>query len=86
SPVALHKKVWHIGYQDVIAVGKLFAEGKLDLSRVVAVGGPRAEKNRLVRTRVGACTDELLAGDIIKPEDTRVISGSVFSGFAAEGR
>ncbi|WP_311065555.1 Na(+)-translocating NADH-quinone reductase subunit A [Halomonas sp. DWK9] len=86
SPVALHKKVWHIGYQDVIAFGKLFVEGKLDVSRIVAVGGPRAEKPRILRTRVGASTQELLAGEVIKPDDTRVISGSVFSGAAAEGK
>ncbi|HAZ99839.1 Na(+)-translocating NADH-quinone reductase subunit A [Halomonas sp. CnH100-B] len=86
SPVALHKKVWHIGYQDVIAFGKLFAEGKLDMSRIIAVGGPRAQKPRLLRTRIGASTEELLAGEIIQPEDTRVISGSVFSGAAAEGK
>ncbi|MCL7930032.1 Na(+)-translocating NADH-quinone reductase subunit A [Halomonas llamarensis] len=85
SPVALHKKVWHIGYQDVIAVGKLFTEGKLEVNRVVAVGGPRAENPRLLRTRIGASTNELLQGEIIKPDDTRVISGSVFSGAAAEG-
>ncbi|MBR2515730.1 MAG: Na(+)-translocating NADH-quinone reductase subunit A [Halomonas sp.] len=86
SPVALHKKVWHIGYQDVIAFGKLFVEGQLDMTRVVAVGGPRAENPRLLRTRVGASTDELFAGEVIQPEDTRVISGSVFSGFAVEGK
>lgn len=85
SPVGLHKRVWHIGYQDVIAFGKLFTEGKLDVSRVVAVGGPRAENPRLLRTRVGASTEELLAGEVIEPEETRVISGSVFSGFACEG-
>ncbi|KAA0014321.1 Na(+)-translocating NADH-quinone reductase subunit A [Billgrantia pellis] len=85
SPVALHKHVWHIGYQDVIAFGRLFTEGKLDMSRIVAVGGPRAEKPRLLRTRIGASTEELLAGEILQPEDTRVISGSVFSGFTAEG-
>ena len=85
SPVALHKKVWHIGYQDVIAFGKLFVEGKLDTSRIIAVGGPRAENPRLLRTRIGASTEELLAGEVIKPDDTRVISGSVFSGASAEG-
>ncbi|HSH56446.1 MAG TPA: Na(+)-translocating NADH-quinone reductase subunit A [Halomonas sp.] len=85
SPVALHKRVWHIGYQDVIAFGKLFVEGKLDVSRVLAVGGPRAEKPRMLRTRIGASTDELLKGEVIKPDDTRVISGSVFSGFTCEG-
>ena len=85
SPVALHKKVWHIGYQDVIAFGKLFVEGKLDTNRIIAVGGPRAENPRLLRTRIGASTEELLAGEVIKPDDTRVISGSVFSGVSAEG-
>ncbi len=85
SPVALHKRVWHIGYQDVIAFGKLFVEGKLDMSRIVAVGGPRAESPRLLRTRIGASTEELLAGEVIEPDETRVISGSVFSGFACEG-
>ncbi|WP_458527187.1 Na(+)-translocating NADH-quinone reductase subunit A [Onishia taeanensis] len=85
SPVALHKQVWHIGYQDVIAFGKMFAEGTLDVSRVIAVGGPRAEKPRLLRTRVGASTEELLAGEVNQPDDTRVISGSVFSGSIAEG-
>ncbi|MDR5901260.1 Na(+)-translocating NADH-quinone reductase subunit A [Halomonas icarae] len=85
SPVALHKRVWHIGYQDVIAFGKLFVEGKLDVSRVLAVGGPRAQKPRLLRTRIGASTEELLTDEVIEPNDTRVISGSVFSGFTAEG-
>ncbi|WP_438456061.1 Na(+)-translocating NADH-quinone reductase subunit A [Vreelandella venusta] len=85
SPVALHKKVWHIGYQDVIAFGKLFVEGKLDTNRIIAVGGPRAENPRLLRTRIGASTEELLVGEVIKPDDTRVISGSVFSGVSAEG-
>ncbi len=85
SPVGLHKRVWHIGYQDVIAFGKLFAEGQLDTSRVIAVGGPRAQQPRLLRTRLGASTEELLSGEVVEPDDTRVISGSVFSGFTCEG-
>ncbi|MBB3182951.1 Na+-transporting NADH:ubiquinone oxidoreductase subunit A [Halomonas fontilapidosi] len=85
SPVALHKRVWHTGYQDVIAFGKLFAEGKLDVQRVFAVGGPRAENPRLLRTRIGASTEELLDGEVIDPDGTRVISGSVFAGATCEG-
>ncbi|WP_353982002.1 Na(+)-translocating NADH-quinone reductase subunit A [Salinicola endophyticus] len=85
SPVGLQRQVWHLGYQDVIAVGKLFADGVLDTSRVVAIGGPRANNPRLVRTRLGASSSELLDGEIAKPEDTRVISGSVFGGSQCEG-
>ncbi|KXS38730.1 MAG: Na+-transporting NADH:ubiquinone oxidoreductase subunit A [Halomonadaceae bacterium T82-2] len=86
SPVSLTRQVWHLGYQDVIAIGKLFAEGKLDVSRVIALGGPRAEKPRLIRTRMGASCRELLDGEIASADnDTRVISGSVFGGKVAEG-
>ena len=87
SPVSLRRQVWHIGYQDVIAVGKLFVEGRLDTSRVIAVGGPRASQPRLLRTRLGASGNELLDGEITDnaSDDTRVISGSVFGGTTAEG-
>ena len=39
-PVSLHRSVWTIGYQDVIALGRLAATGVLDVERVVALGGP----------------------------------------------
>ncbi|MDF3917691.1 Na(+)-translocating NADH-quinone reductase subunit A [Salinicola sp. LHM] len=85
SPVGLQRQVWHLDCQDVIAIGKLFAEGRFDPTRVVAIGGPRAKNPRLVRTRLGASSEELLEGEIEKPEDTRVISGSIFGGTQCEG-
>lgn len=54
DPVSTSKSVWQIGYQDVIAVGKLFTTGQLFVERVVALGGPVAEQPRLLRTRLGA--------------------------------
>ncbi|WMS86503.1 Na(+)-translocating NADH-quinone reductase subunit A [Pleionea litopenaei] len=76
--------VWHIGYQDVIAIAKLFTEGKLFTDRVIAIGGPSATQPRLIRTRLGASLKELLQGEVAAG-DVRAISGSVFSGFAATG-
>ncbi|MET4693910.1 Na(+)-translocating NADH-quinone reductase subunit A [Endozoicomonas lisbonensis] len=84
DPVSANKTVWTISYQDVIAVGKLFTTGKLFTDRVVALAGPQVEKPRLVRTRLGANTDELTAGEM-KAGTNRVISGSVFGGRTAEG-
>lgn len=84
DPVSATKTVWTINYQDVIAVGKLFTTGKLFTDRVVSLAGPMVEKPRLVRTRVGANTDELTAGEM-KAAVNRVISGSVFGGRTAEG-
>ncbi|AEB57678.1 Na(+)-translocating NADH-quinone reductase subunit A [Ectopseudomonas mendocina] len=84
DPVSISKSVWQIGYQDVIAVGKLFTTGQLFVERVVALGGPVAEQPRLLRTRLGASLEELTAGEL-KPGFNRVISGSVFGGRTAQG-
>ena len=84
EPVGASKMVWHIGYQDVIAIGKLFVTGRLFVERVVALSGPRVKKPRLIRTRLGASTEELVAGELLTGEN-RVISGSVFGGFTASG-
>ena len=84
DPVSTSKSVWQIGYQDVIAVGKLFTTGQLFVERVVALGGPVAEQPRLLRTRLGANLEELTAGELT-PGFNRVISGSVFGGRTANG-
>lgn len=84
DPVHREKSVWHIGYQDVIAIGRLFSTGKLDVDRVISLAGPSVQRPRLLRTRLGASTDELVAGEL-KPGEPRVISGSVLSGRAAYG-
>lgn len=84
EPVGTGKTVWHVGYQDVIAIGKLFTTGKLPVSRVVALGGPQATRPRLLRTRTGASTAELLRGESGRGP-LRVVSGSVLSGHRATG-
>ncbi len=76
---SLQKTLWHIGYQDVLAIAKLFTTGELDFSRVVALAGPSVKTPRLIRTCMGASLDELTAGELING-DNRVISGSVLSG------
>ncbi|MCK4840750.1 MAG: Na(+)-translocating NADH-quinone reductase subunit A [Methylococcales bacterium] len=82
DPVHLGESVWHIDYQAVIAIGALFATGKLNVERVVALAGPSVNKPRLLKTRVGANTDDLVAGELADCEN-RVISGSVLYGHEA---
>ncbi|WP_431223601.1 Na(+)-translocating NADH-quinone reductase subunit A [Serratia sp. L9] len=82
--VSAQKTVWHMGYQDVIAVGTLFTTGQLDTRHVVALAGPQVEQPVLLRTRLGASLDELTAGRL-KAGENRVISGSVLSGTHASG-
>lgn len=84
DPVSRRKTVWHVGYQDVILIGRLFATGKLDVERVVSLAGPTVEKPRLLKTRLGAAIDELVEGGLQNVEN-RVISGSVLTGRKAMG-
>jgi Na+-transporting NADH:ubiquinone oxidoreductase subunit A len=84
SAVSAQKMVYSINYQDVIAIGLLFSEGRISVDRIVALGGPEVDKPRLVKTRVGANLDELTAGQI-SSGDVRVLSGSVWNGRKARG-
>lgn len=84
DPVSASKSVWQIGYQDVIAIGKLFTTGQLWVERVIALAGPVVNQPRLLRTRLGACLQSLSAGEL-QPGLNRVISGSVFGGRTARG-
>lgn len=82
DPVSTSKTVWHLNYQDVIAIGKLFTTGKLWVERVISLAGPMVRRPRLLRTRIGANTEDLLQ-DETEHQQSRVISGSVLSGHLA---
>jgi Na+-transporting NADH:ubiquinone oxidoreductase subunit A len=84
SPVDLERTVWHIGYQDVAAVGRLFSTGRLEVERVAALAGPSVKRPRLLRTRLGASTDDLTRGEIATGLQ-RTVSGSVLDGRTAQG-
>ena len=79
APVSSAKTVWTIGYQDVIAIARLFLDGRLYPQRVIALAGPQVLQPRLLRTRLGADLEALCAGQL-RPGDNRIISGSVLGG------
>ena len=82
-PVGADRSVWHLGYQDVIATGRLFTTGRLDVTRVISLAGPTVKRPRLLRTRLGAHIEPLVAGEIEDDTECRVLSGSVWSGYRA---
>jgi Na+-transporting NADH:ubiquinone oxidoreductase subunit A len=82
DPVSAQKTVWTINYQDVIAIGKLFTTGKLWVERIVSFAGPLVLQPRLIRTRLGASTEDLAKGQL-EAVQARIISGSVLQGHTA---
>jgi Na+-transporting NADH:ubiquinone oxidoreductase subunit A len=86
DPVNRDKLVFHVGYQDTARIGRLFASGRLDTSCVISVAGPLVKRPRLLRTRLGASTNELVEGGLLpSEEEPRIISGSVLHGYRASG-
>ncbi|MCA9106314.1 MAG: Na(+)-translocating NADH-quinone reductase subunit A [Planctomycetales bacterium] len=79
DPVGPKKTVWHLNYQDLIAMGDLALTGQLSTERVISLAGPLVSKPRLLRTRVGAKLSELVSGEF-NSDNARVISGSVLGG------
>jgi Na+-transporting NADH:ubiquinone oxidoreductase subunit A len=78
-PVDASSRVWHIGGQDVAAIGHLLRTGRLDVHRIISLAGPAVRQPRLLRTRLGASITELTRGELL-PGTLRVLSGSVLSG------
>jgi len=83
-PVGPERRVWHIGYQDVIALGHLVRSGDIDVTRVISLAGPSIRQPRLLQTRIGAAIDPLVDGELHQGEH-RVLSGSVLDGRIATG-
>ncbi len=85
EPLAGEKLVWTIGYQDIIAIGRLMQTGHLDPNVVIALSGPGARQPRLIRTVMGASTDDLTSDEVNIEGTARIISGSILSGKLADG-
>lgn len=83
-PLGRGVTVWTIGYQDVIAIGKLFTTGKIHTQRLISLAGPSVKNPRLVTTMRGANLEDLTKNEL-NGTDNRIISGSVLSGRKASG-
>jgi len=79
DPINKGEVVWYLQPQDVIAIARLFTEGKYDVSRIVALAGSQVKKPKYYRTIAGATIANLLT-DNINEGDNRVISGDILTG------
>ncbi|MCB0572110.1 MAG: Na(+)-translocating NADH-quinone reductase subunit A [Phaeodactylibacter sp.] len=81
QPIAAGDKVWSLGVQEVIALGRLFTEGRYNAERVVAVAGAELKEPKYVNTYLGAKMGNLVEGNLANGH-VRLISGDVLSGEA----
>ncbi|QHT70075.1 Na(+)-translocating NADH-quinone reductase subunit A [Rhodocytophaga rosea] len=86
SPINKGDTVWTLTPYGVIQIGKLFAEGRYDASKIVALAGSEVKSPAYYRTYTGANIKNIVANNI-KGTNVRYISGNVLTGekIAADG-
>jgi len=78
-------EVWHIGYQDAIALGHLLLHGSPWLERVVSIGGSAVKNPRRLRVYPGAAISELLAGELDDGPVAILAGSEIYGRELAEG-
>lgn len=79
EPILSGDKVWTIGVQEVITIGRLFTKQRFDAERVVVLTGAEVATPKYVKTYLGAKVGDLIKGNLAS-ENVRLISGDVLSG------
>ena len=79
DPINKGDVIWYLYPQDVIAIARLFTNGKYDASRIIALTGSQVSKPRYYRTIVGSSISHMVKNNL-KEGDNRFISGDVLTG------
>lgn len=80
DPIGKGDIVWTLSMSNLITIGKLFAEGKYDTERVVAISGPEIEKPIHVKTVAGADIRTFIEKGGLKQDHVRIVSGDLLTG------
>lgn len=90
DPINKGEVVWTVNIQDLAIIGRLFGEGKVDMTKIIAVAGSEVNKAQYYQIISGAPVQSIL-GNNLKAQSAdnkaRIISGNVLTGtkVAADG-
>ncbi len=80
NPINKGEVVWVVNPADVAIIGKYFATGKLDFTRIVALAGSEVKNPCYVRSMLGAPISAVVNGNVNKDRTLRYINGNPLSG------
>ncbi|MFI3303181.1 MAG: Na(+)-translocating NADH-quinone reductase subunit A [Rikenellaceae bacterium] len=87
DPVNKGEVVWTINIQDLAIVGRLFLNGKVDMTKTIAVAGSEIERPQYYKAIVGAPIESLVKGNVkaqAEGDSVRFISGNVLTGVKSD--
>ena len=80
DPINKGEVVWTLGAEEVVFIGKLFNEGKVDLTRTIAVAGSEIKEPQYKQVLVGAKIGDIVAGNVKTDQKVRLIDGNPLTG------
>ena len=80
DPVNKGEVVWTLGAEEVLFVGRLITEGKVDMTRTIAIAGAEVKEPTYRKTVIGAPLAALLDGNLLRTEHIRIINGNPLVG------
>ncbi len=83
DPIDKGEFVFTVNPQDVVTIGKFFAEGKFDPTRIVALTGSEAKNRKYYRTILGAQVSGIVENNL-EQDNVRVVSGNALTGTKIE--
>ncbi|MBO4801541.1 MAG: Na(+)-translocating NADH-quinone reductase subunit A [Bacteroidaceae bacterium] len=80
DPINKGEVVWTLGAEEVIFVGRLLLNGKVDLTRTIALAGSEVKAPKYAKMLVGAPLAPMLKGQIDESKSLRIINGNPMVG------
>lgn len=80
DPINKDERVWTVNVQDLAIIGRLFNEGRVDMTKIIAVAGSEVKCPQYYRIVAGAPVESILKDNLKKNGPERIISGNVLTG------
>lgn len=81
APLNKGEVVWTVNVQDVLFIGQLFENGKVDFTKTIALTGSEVKNPKYYKVLMGSPISELTDGKLQKTDyKQRIISGNVLTG------
>jgi len=83
DPINKGDAVWYLRPQEVLHIGRLFLNGKIDATHLVALTGPEVKRPYYFKTKIGSSISEMVK-DNLTGTNVRCITGNVLTGCKIE--
>lgn len=80
DPINKGEVIWTLGAEEVILIGRVVLNGKVDLTRTIAVAGSEVKTPKYAQMVVGQPLKEVLSGQIDEQKSLRIINGNPMVG------